>query len=229
MKVRLFGGLADHAGSSSVDCDLPPDATAGDVRAAVGDSYPRTVPWLDRVKIAVNHEVVADDAPVTAGDEVALLPPVAGGATDQNGMSTMISGLREPPLPVDETLAAIAAPTTGATVSFLGTVRDHSDATDEVVRLDYSAYDEMADKVMGEIVGEVTDRWPQVTGVAILHAVGELDVGAHTILVACSAPHRAEAFEACRHALEQTKGRVPIWKREHSPDGSARWVGFDED
>ena len=137
-----------------------------------------------------------------------------------------VTGLREPPLPVETTLAAITGPSAGATVSFLGTVRDHSPELDQVERLEYSAYGEMAEKVLDEIAGEVAERWPDLTGLALLHSVGDLPVGAHTVLVACSAPHRGEAFEAARHALEELKARVPIWKREVAP-GAARWVGFD--
>lgn len=137
-----------------------------------------------------------------------------------------VTGLREPPLPVDDTLSEIGAPSAGATVLFLGTVRDHSQDLDQVERLEYSAYGEMAEKVLDEIADEVVERWSDVTGVALLHSVGDLPVGAHTVLVACSAPHRAEAYEASRYALEELKERVPIWKREVAP-GAARWVGFD--
>jgi molybdopterin synthase catalytic subunit len=137
-----------------------------------------------------------------------------------------ITGLREPPLPVEEVLAEIVGPSAGGTVVFLGTVRDHSEELADVERLEYTAYGEMAEKVLAEIADEVAERWPQLTGLALLHAVGDLPVGAHTVLVACAAPHRGEAYEASRHALEELKRRTPIWKREVAP-GAARWVGFD--
>lgn len=220
--VRLFGVLAERAGQNRLELDLPDVATAGMLREAAADHNPAVRDLLDRVSVAVNHEVVAADHPVRSGDEIALLPPVAGGG------STVLTGLRAPPLPVEEVTAAVAHPAAGATVVFLGTVRDHSRGMDTVQRLDYSAYEEMATRVLDAVAAEVTARWPQVTGVAILHAIGKLEVGAHTVLVACSAPHRDTAFDACRHALELAKERVPVWKHEHGPEGS-RWVGVDPD
>lgn len=218
--ARLFGALADRVGQAYLELDLPDGATAATLRDAAAAANPAVRELVNRVSVAVNHEVVAADHPVRPGDEVALLPPVAGGE------ATVVTGLRAPPLPVEEAVAAVAHPSAGATVVFLGTVRDHSAGMDEVQRLDYSAYEEMASGVLDEVAAEVAARWQQVTGVAILHAVGKLEVGAHTVLVACSAPHRGIAFDACRHALEQTKQRVPVWKHEHGPAGS-RWVGAD--
>jgi MoaE-MoaD fusion protein len=151
---------------------------------------------------------------------VAVLPPVAGGAVG------LLVGVRRPPLPIDEVLATVASPAAGATVLFLGTVRDHSSHSPQVERLEYRAYEEMAERVLHAIAAELHVDWPQLTGIALLHAVGDLPVGAHTIAVACSSAHREEAYAASRHALEEVKRRVPIWKREVGPDGS-HWVGLD--
>jgi molybdopterin synthase catalytic subunit len=104
-------------------------------------------------------------------------------------------------------------------------VRDHSSGDPAVHRLDYSAYEPMAREVMTTIADETRARWPSLCGIALLHAVGELAVGAHSVLVACSSPHRAEAYQANQHALEQLKARVPVWKREVGSRGS-RWVNL---
>lgn len=109
---------------------------------------------------------------------------------------------------------------------FLGTVRYHSEGTQQVDRLEYHAYREMAEHVMSTIAVEVTARWQELCGVALLHALGDLPVGAPTIVIACSAPHRDDAFSACRYALEEVKERVPVWKREVSGD-IGRWVGAE--
>lgn len=223
VRVRLFGGLAERAGARELTLDLPKGATAGDVRDAVAERHPHADQIIRQVSLAVNLQATGPGREVFEDDEVALLPPVAGGGDRPR----VLVGLRSPPLPVDEALAAISSPRAGGTTLFLGTVRDHSDVFDEVGRLVYAAYTEMATEVLHAIVGEVTDRWPEVTGVALLHAVGDLPVGAHTVLVACSAPHREEAYAASRHALEELKQRVPIWKKEIGPDGS-RWVGLHE-
>lgn len=218
--VRLFGALAERAGTGQLEVDLPEGATAQSLRALVGERWPAVADLLPRVTVAVNQEVVRGDHPIRPDDEVALLPPVAGGA------AAVLTGLRAPPLPLDEALEAVAHPAAGAIVTFLGTVRDHSDGMDEVHELAYSAYEEMAERVLGDIAGETVARWPQLTGVVVLHALGDLAVGTHTILVVCSAPHREEAFAACRHALEETKRRVPVFKHERGASG-ARWVGAE--
>jgi len=94
-----------------------------------------------------------------------------------------------------------------------------------VERLEYSAYREMAEKVLSDVAGEAARRWP-LLGVAVLHGVGDLSIGDHTVVVACSSAHRGEAFEACRFVIDEVKRRVPIWKKEVGPDGE-RWVGLE--
>jgi molybdopterin synthase catalytic subunit len=121
-----------------------------------------------------------------------------------------------------EALAFVADVTSGGTCLFLGTVRDHSDAG-EVTGLDYESWDELADRRLREIADEMASTWP-VRRVALLHRTGRLDLGEISVIVACSAPHRAEAFEACRHGIERIKQDVPIWKKEELASGDAQWV-----
>jgi len=133
------------------------------------------------------------------------------------------------PLDVDGTIAQLGDPQAGAIALFLGTVRDHAEDLDGVVRLEYSAYEEMAARELSVIADELRATHPEVRGVALLHALGRLEVGAHTILIAVSSPHRADAFAACRDALEAVKERVPVFKREVTADGAHRWVGLPDD
>jgi len=116
----------------------------------------------------------------------------------------------------------VADPKAGGTVLFSGTVRDHSNEGD-VTGLDYEAWDELATDRLQALGREILDRWP-VVKVALLHRTGHLDVGEVSVLVACSAPHRAEAFEATRHGIERLKTDVPIWKKELLASGDAHWV-----
>jgi len=111
----------------------------------------------------------------------------------------------------------------GAVALFLGTVRDNSEAG-RVLRIEYEAYEPMAEKRLAEAERDVRRRWPATTGVKIMHRLGSLGVGEVSVAVAVSSPHRAEAFEACRHAIETIKHEVPIWKREKLGDGSEVWV-----
>lgn len=117
---------------------------------------------------------------------------------------------------------AVRSPRCGAVVLFLGTVRD---LTGEQVTafLDYEAYAPMAEKKLAEIEAEVRKRWP-VGDVALVHRLGRLDVGEVSVAVAVSCPHRGEAFDACRYAIDTLKELVPIWKKENAPDGTGEWV-----
>lgn len=222
VEVQLFGGLRDRAGGRrSVTVEVPDDATVATLRERLATDLPELAGLLDRVSVAVDLELAPSDRPLRGADEVALLPPVAGGATPQ-----VVTGLRPGPFDVDAVTAEITSPPVGAAVSFLGTVRDHAEDLDGVVRLDYSAYEDMAEKVLADLADELLTAHPAVTGLALLHATGELAVGDHTILVVACAAHRAEAFDACRDALERVKDRVPVWKREVTADGAHRWVGL---
>lgn len=128
----------------------------------------------------------------------------------------------ESPLDASEAIAFVADPGAGGTVLFAGTVRDHSDSGD-VTGLSYEAWAERAESQLEVIAGEMFERWP-VRKVAMLHRTGELEVGAMSVLVCCSAPHRAEAFEAARHGIERIKQDVPVWKKERLVSGEAHWV-----
>jgi molybdopterin synthase catalytic subunit len=128
----------------------------------------------------------------------------------------------EEPLDPSEALGFVADPAAGGTVLFSGTVRDHSDAG-AVTGLDYEAWEERAAELLGAIGEELFAGWP-VRKVALLHRIGRLSVGEISVLVCCSAPHRAEAFEAARHGIERIKQDVPIWKKEGLVSGEAHWV-----
>lgn len=130
--------------------------------------------------------------------------------------------LTNAPLDPSEALVFVAHPGAGGTVLFAGTVRDHSNAG-EVSALEYEAWEERATARLEAVGEEILRRWP-VCRVAILHRTGHLAVGETSVLVCCSAPHRAEAFEAARHGIERIKQDVPIWKKESLTTGTAQWV-----
>ena len=123
---------------------------------------------------------------------------------------------------VDEALTFVADPGAGGTAVFVGTVRDHSSAGD-VTGLSYEAWEDLAVERLGAIGEEIHARWP-VRKVAILHRIGDLAVGESSVVVAASAPHRGDAFDACRHGIERLKEDVPIWKKESLVSGDAHWV-----
>jgi molybdopterin synthase catalytic subunit/molybdopterin converting factor small subunit len=234
LEVRTFGGLAERAGLATLVIELPEGGDVAMLRRVVAAQHPELAPLMPRVAVSVDLELADDSTVLPPGAEVALLPPVAGGS-DADGPDASategvpartVTGLVHGRLDVDGTLSLIGAPDVGAVVSFLGTVRDHAEDLDGVVRLEYSAYEEMAERELAVIAQEIRAEHPEVRGLALLHALGELEVGAHTILVAASSPHRAEAFAACRAALEAVKERIPVFKREVTADGAHRWVGL---
>jgi molybdopterin synthase catalytic subunit len=131
----------------------------------------------------------------------------------------------ETPLVVVEATAAVSAPDVGGIDLFLGAVRDHNDGR-RVTLLEYHAYVSMAEKEMQRIADEIAGEIPGVR-LAALHRIGSLSVGDLAVVCAAGAPHRGEAFRACRLLIDRIKERVPIWKREHGPDGPY-WVGWED-
>ncbi|HEX9311978.1 MAG TPA: molybdenum cofactor biosynthesis protein MoaE [Actinomycetota bacterium] len=141
---------------------------------------------------------------------------------DEPAVERLLVRVTAEPLDASAAMAWVDDPGAGGTCVFVGTVRDHSDAG-EVTGLTYEAWEEEAERRMREVAGEMLDRWP-VRRAALLHRTGELGIGDASVVVACSAPHRAEAFDACRHGIERIKGDVPIWKKEALTAGEAHWV-----
>ncbi|MEB2310235.1 MAG: molybdenum cofactor biosynthesis protein MoaE [Sorangiineae bacterium] len=138
---------------------------------------------------------------------------------------THLFEVREVPISVDEVVAAVRHPAAGGIVTFLGLVRDHNDGR-AVTLLEYEAYKSMAEKEMLTIASELEAELPG-TRIAALHRVGALGVGEVAVVCAASAPHRGEAFRACRALIDRLKERVPVWKREHGP-GGPYWVGWED-
>jgi molybdopterin synthase catalytic subunit len=226
MKVRvlMFGALSATTGVHEQYLELPENATAGAVLQWVASEYPETGPILDRVSVAVNLETTGSDRILAPDDEVALLPPVAGGAGGPAAKIT--TGVRTEAVSIDEVMDLVAHPSAGGTVVFVGTVREQSEGWGDVDQLSYSIYREMAEPMLRKVADEAAERWP-LLGVCILHRVGDLPVGEQTVIIACSAPHRQEAFAAARYGIDEVKRRVPVWKKEIGPAGD-RWIGIDE-
>src|SRR5579859_1221490 len=172
MKIRvlMFGALSATAGVSEEYLDMPENATAGSVLAWLAATYPEVSPLITRLSVAVNLETTGYDRILAEGDEVALLPPVAGGA------AAIVTGVRSEAVSIDEVMGILAAPGAGGTVVFVGTVRARSEDWGDVDQLDYSIYREMAEPVLRRVAEEAAERWP-LTGVCILHRVGDLPVG----------------------------------------------------
>jgi MoaE-MoaD fusion protein len=211
VRVRLFAILRERAGRRSLELELPDGATVGDALQALARE-PGLGDLLTRLPLAtaVNREYSGQDAPLRAHDELALIPPLSGGAD-------IHVRLTEQPLSVDALTRAVGRPQAGAIVSFQGTTRS-------VQRLDYEAYREMAESRMAEILSECVERHG-LQAAAAEHRVGSVPRGEAGVVVAVSAAHRAEAFAGAREAIDRIKAEAPIWKREVKAGEVGRWVG----
>ena len=209
ISVRLFAGLREQAGVRERSLEVPDDATVADVW-----------PLLDLgaepagLLYAVNRAYAGHNTVLGEGDEVALIPPVSGGAFR----------LSEVPLSLDAAVREVASDGAGAIATFSGTTRAHARGR-AVVRLEYEAYEGMAEETMAEIAGELKARYDLVE-IAIHHRIGTVGIGETSVVIAVSAAHRGDALAACRDAIDTLKERVPLWKKELYEDGSA-WIGSE--
>lgn len=226
VRVVYFAAARDLTRTSEENVLLDTNTTVRAFRVWLATHQPALAPYLSRMRIAINAEFASDDSPINTGDELTVLPPVAGGAT-QKARDATLAEVRSEPLSIDEVVRAVRRPSAGAISIFLGVVRDHHQGQ-AVQRLDYEAYVELANKEMARILDGLTRTHPN-TSIAALHRVGELAIGDTAVVVAASAAHRDEAFALCRSAIDLIKETVPVWKKEWSPDGSALWVNLAGD
>lgn len=224
IRVLYFALLRERLRRSEETIALPEGSTVRDAVALLAQRE-EVIGAIERnLLLAVNQTLVPGDFPLSDGDELALLPPVSGGATEAVPEPSALPRCRisHEPLNAQEALAAVSGPGQGGVVLFIGLVRDHNHGK-QVVRLDYEAFDSMAVRSLSTLCDQI-EASIEGARLSVIHRVGSLRIGDLAVLVAASAPHRAEAFAACRQAIERLKVEVPIWKKEFSPDGS-EWLG----
>ncbi|MFZ5825943.1 MAG: molybdenum cofactor biosynthesis protein MoaE [Bacillota bacterium] len=219
--VKLFAAAADAAGRRLIEGDWA-GLTPAQLLQVLQEQYPGLGKVAPVLAIAVNREYATPDQILQEGDEVALIPPVSGGSADSPADQPPRFEITEEPLSADEIAARVTNPYSGATLVFVGTVREWTKGK-RTTYLHYEAYPEMAVAQMQVIGREIGERWPGAE-VAIVHRVGKLEVTEPSVIIAVATPHRADAFDACRHAIERLKQIVPIWKKEIWEDGE-EWVG----
>lgn len=213
LTLLYFAAAREAAGTSREALDASP-GTVADLRRALVERHPGLARVLPRCRIAVNQEMVGDADAVPAGAEVAVIPPVSGGAPTCRVV--------EQPLSLGEAVERVRSPARGAVVTFQGDVRGETKGR-RVTHLEYEAYLPMAERSLAHIAGQIEAE--HGAAVAIIHRVGTLRPGEAAVVIACAAPHRTPAFRACEAAIERLKREVPIWKREVFDDGSV-WVGL---
>lgn len=229
-RVLLFAGLKERLGRPEVEIEVetgPTDAvTVADLLAALGRAFPEIAPDLAHCRVAVDQVFASARQRVPDGVEIAVIPPVSGGHDGpRTGAGTFEHGscrLTDRPLVSSAVVEAVEHPGAGGLVTFVGNVRDASRGK-TIEYLEYEAYGPMAVRAMADIAAKI-EADIEGSRVAIHHRVGRLAIGEAAVVIAASAPHRAEAFAACREAIEALKRDVPIWKKEFDTTG-ASWIG----
>ncbi len=223
LSILLFATLKDIAGQGKFVIELSDSATVADAKSELARQFPAVLPHLGTAITAVNREFAFPEDSLKDGDELAIFPPVSGGAPYAE-----IVWLPDAPFSTDELIHRITTPDTGAVCVFSGMVRGETAAKDggivRTVSLNYEAYEEMALEKMRQVIIEIRKQWPLVQGVAVVQRVGHLQVGENTILIAVASGHRDQGcFEAARYGIDRLKQIVPVWKQEIRTEGDV-WV-----
>jgi molybdopterin synthase catalytic subunit len=213
--VLYFAAARERAGTAREELEVPEGVTVRAASELIGERHPGLRPLLPHLRIAVNQQFKGSEEEISAGAEVALIPPVAGGS----GRFLLLDRTLNP----EEAVAAVSGEQYGGLVTFAGSVRADTRGR-AVLRLEYEAYRPMAEKMFAQIGDQVANQWPG-TRLCILHRVGTLMPGELAVVIAAAAAHRKEAFRACEYAIDRLKADAPIWKKEVYRDGET-WVGL---
>jgi molybdopterin converting factor subunit 1 len=239
IRVRLFAVQRELAGTREVPLDLPDGSTVEDAWSALVKRFPALAPGRRSVRFAVNGDYAEAATILRDRDELACIPPVSGGATTRGARRRRILEIRHEPFGTGilaELADRLATPEDGAVVGFLGRTRitpgtpaPGQEAEAErhhgraVESLEYEAHESMALRMLERIADEIEERF-EVVGIAVVHRIGAVPLNEVSVAVVAVAPHRDAAFLAAKYAIDETKGRVPIWKAERFEDGHV-WIG----
>lgn len=224
--IALFAGIADRIGSRALELGWEESTLAVvQIKQRLQAQYPDHADLIALCFMARNRAFVSDETIVGAADELALLPPVSGGMDEQDPVGREAANrfvITDEPIDVNEVASRVYHPDHGATIAFVGTTREWTRGK-RTVTLEYEAYIPMAESAMEQIGAEISERWPG-TVTAITHRIGTVGINEISVVIAVSSPHRAEAYDASRYAIERLKMTVPIWKKEIYEDGT-EWKG----
>ena len=205
------------AGRPSDEIDLPEGSSVADVLRRYEGEIPRLKESLSSLALAVNQEYAGPDTRLHPDDELAMLPPVSGGAPEPAGRQRYATIVREV-IDTQRVVAALKRGEDGATLVFEGVVRNQTRGR-KTLYLDYEAYEDKALRQMETLAGRALEQF-QIRDVAIVHRLGRLEIGETSVMIALASAHRAAAFDACRLLIDTLKRTVPIWKKEYFEDGA---------
>jgi molybdopterin synthase catalytic subunit/molybdopterin converting factor small subunit len=227
--VLFFATFRERSGVDRAFIDLPENGRIRDLKSRLLLDYPKLAGMLESALFSINHEFAFDDDVIPPEAELAVFPPVSGGAEEE--FPTVIAIIEEM-LDLDALLERITLPTTGAACVFTGMVRGITGAPGDrqqntphqTLSLEYEAYAPMAEAKMRQVAEEIRTSWPAVQGIVIVQRVGNMAPGTPTVVIACTAAHRdTGVFEATRYGIDRLKEIVPIWKKEIGTEGET-WI-----
>ena len=223
VRVLFFAYYREKTGLKQVELALPEGALVREFKSRLAAAYPELMGMLPHALIAVNKDFAFDEDVIPPAAEIAIFPPVSGGSTQAYPEIYLVT---EAAIDLDEIVARITLPESGAACVFTGMVRavTQGEPVHQTAYLQYEAYREMAEAKMKQVAGEIRTRWPAIQGIAIIQRIGRLFPGTPTVMIACSAAHRhTGVFEAARYGIDRLKEIVPVWKKEVGPDGQ-QWI-----
>lgn len=230
VRVRLFAGLRERAGSGELELELPSGCDVAGFKRALEARLP-ALESLAHVRVAVDRNYARDDTPLVEGCEVALIPPVSGGSGEDALLERGLFELALDSIDPADCQRRVEHPSCGACVLFSGLARDHSRGQ-SVERLEYEAYAAMLEPEMARLfarcrieIGDGAGARPERRlRMLVVHRSGVVAIGEPAVVVAVASPHRDAAFQACRFLIDELKNSLPVWKRESYP-GGAEWIG----
>ena len=226
VKVLFFASIKELTGEKVISFDIPANTTVRNLKIKIIETYPALKETMDSAVVSVDRNFAFDEELIPENAEIALFPPVSGGAELP---ALLFVEVTEDEIDLDLITQKIINDHTGAIAVFTGIVRGYTqgDQTFHTDHLVYEAYTPMAELKMRQVAAEIQSQWSAIIGVAIVQRVGRLDAGTPTIAIACSAPHRdTGVFEAARYGIDRMKQIVPIWKKEVGSEGES-WVSGD--
>jgi molybdopterin synthase catalytic subunit len=218
VRVLFFGMLREMAGKAADEIELPEGASVREVIAHYQSQLPQLKQSLNSLALAVNQQYTGPDTKLNERDEVALLPPVSGGAPPVGELVAKHARITRHPIYAQQILELLKRGEDGAALVFEGVVRNQTRGRGTLY-LNYEAYEEMALQQMETLAAQALEDF-QIRDVALVHRLGRLKIGETSVLVAVASAHRAAAFEACRWLIDTLKRKVPIWKKEYFEDGA---------
>ncbi len=217
IKVLYFGPAADAAGGREEIVGLDDSSTVQSLRSILFASHPELARQEEILRFAVNLDYVDIKRPLADGDEVAVIPPVAGGTAD------LTVALTHEAIEFSPMINRVSSIHAGAVTTFLGTVRAEGASDHPLIALEYTAYEEMARRKLRQIGEEALERF-ELTAIDVVHRLGRMELGVASVAIVLSSPHRKDGFAACQYIMDRIKEDVPIWKSEIWQGGETSWV-----